>query len=166
MKPYVLWLGFLFFFLCLGVHILVWRRWHPQRHALALFCVFLLPIPFSLLILCFIKSVHFFDLAAIDLLHLALSCAYIQIYPAVQAFSPTLVILVLVKKSMPPGITREELLSRLNVHFILGARVQDLVAAQLVNERNGLLDLSPSGVRLIRFFITFRRCLGLGMGKG
>ena len=167
MKPQVLWLGFALFLLCLSLHIIVWRRWHPQRHSPALLGVFLLPlIPFGAFLLWICKGASLSDLAAIGLLHLALSCAYIQMYPAVQAFSPTLVILVLVKRSMPLGMTREELLSRLNDNFLLEARVHDLVDAQLVHETGDQLELTSRGSRLIRSFITFRRTLGLGMGKG
>ncbi len=167
MKPVVLFLGFSLFFLCLALHVLVWRIWHPQRHAIALFTVFLGPcVPFAALFMLFCSSLHFVDLLAIVLLHLALSCAYIQVYPALQAFSPTLVILLLVRKSMPLGVTQEELMSRLDTKFLMGERLQDLIHARLVRESDQNIELTPRGLALIYFFILFRRAFGLSMGKG
>ena len=167
MKPIVLELGVLSFLLCLGLHIVVWHMRHPRKHLSALLAVFLLPLlPFAALILRFCPNLTLLDLAAVGALHLALSCSYIQIYPAAQAFSPTLVILVLVHESMPAGMTRKDLLMRLNDDFLLGPRIQDLLDARLMHEAGGRFQLDPSGARFLQFFIGFRRLLGMGMGRG
>ncbi len=106
------------------------------------------------------------DIIAVSVLHLALSCAYIQIYPAAQAFSPTLVILLLAKKSMPLGITKKELELRLNARLLLGARITDLLEADLVREIDQKIELTPRGEAMIGFFIAFRRAFALDLGKG
>ena len=166
MNPFVLCCGFSLFFFCLALHVIVWRWHHPRQHALALLSVFVVPL---LGFGAFFLGWHhgaLLDVAAIGLLHMALACAYIQIYPAVQAFSPTLVILLLVDKSMPSGATREGLSARLDDRFLLGERIADLVDAKLVREADNQLALAPRGYKLIQFFIVFRRMLGLGLGKG
>ena len=167
MKYYILLCGFSLFSLCLIMHALAWRMWHPRKHALSLLTVFLAPlIPFSVIFLASMPGEHMSDIIAISVLHLALTCAYIQIYPAAQAFSPTLLILLLAKKSMPLGITREELGLPMDTKLLLGARVADLLDADLVKETDGTIDLTARGAAVIDFFIAFRRALGLGLGKG
>ncbi len=166
MNPFVLGYGFSLFFSCLALHVILWRWRHPRRHALALLGVFFLPLLAFGAFFCGWHHGNLLDLTAIGLLHMALACAYIQIYPAVQAFSPTLVILLLVDKSMPEGVTQEELSEKLDDRFLLGARITDLVDANLIREAGGQLSLAPRGSQLIAFFIAFRRALGLGLGKG
>ncbi len=166
MQPFIFLYGLGLFLFCLLLHIAVWRIAHPSRHALVLLAVFFLPLPAFALLFMKVLLGAWPDLAAIAVLHIALSCAYIQIYPAAQAFSPTLVMLILAKRSMPHGLTRVELQSKLNDDFFLGARIKDLLDAGLVAEDQGRLVLTRQGTRLIGFFIAFRASLGLEMGKG
>ncbi len=166
MNVAIFWYSFLLFFFCLVLHVAVWRIVHPSRHALVLLAVFFLPLPAFAPLYTNVLHGAWPDLAAIAVLHIALSCAYIQIYPAAQAFSPTLVMLILAKRSMPQGLTRAELQSRLNDDFFLGERIKDLLDAGLVGEDQGRLVLTRQGRRLIGFFIAFRASLGLEMGKG
>lgn len=104
--------------------------------------------------------------SAITLLYLALAQAYILSYPAVQASSPSLVILLKVGKSMPAGLTFDDLLCRFDNESVLAPRIQDLLESNLVKKSNGALTLTLNGVILARSFSFFRRLLGLPLGKG
>ncbi|MFQ5354708.1 MAG: hypothetical protein ACE5DR_07145, partial [Thermodesulfobacteriota bacterium] len=92
--------GFLFFFGCLCIHILVWHIKYPQNRAWALTLLFfILPAIAAVLY----AALTFFGLlphilpftlsgaAAVFLLHYSLSSAYIMTYPALEAISPSLV---------------------------------------------------------------------------
>ena len=167
MKLYILLSGFSFFLICLVIHILIWRIRHPQRHALALSAIFLFPVlPMVLLIHLIGQELPLFDLVSIALLHVALSCAYIQIYPASQADSPSLRLLIHVQQSMPRGLSVEEIYPLFDPLHLFQARIQDLLSSGLVQKTNGLLDLTPKGRALILPFVLFRQMLGLPPGRG
>ena len=167
MKPHILLLSFVFFFFCLGVHVTFWRLQHPKRHALTLISIFSVPLlgllPFSRLLW---PDLSWVDVAAVGLLHLATSCAYIQIYPASQADSPSLKILLLVEKSMPAGMTERQIQALFSSKQLLEERVQDLLDSGLVNEHANNLELTTKGHMLILPFIVLRRLIGLPAGQG
>jgi hypothetical protein len=99
-------------------------------------------------------------------LHLVLSAAYIMSYPASQAVCPSLTILLIVGHAMPRGCTQGEIQRHFNNSFLLDTRFQDLVDAKLAKEVNGALTLTSRGIAITRFFIFYRRLLGLPIGDG
>jgi hypothetical protein len=101
------------------------------------------------------------DVAATLLLHWALSSAYVQTYPAVQTMAPSLEIAYAVRRSMPRGLSRAELLARLNTRALVQERIEDLVADRLVRREGDRYVLTPASARLVRFFLGLRALLGL-----
>ena len=69
------------------------------------------------------------------------------------------------RRSMPSGLSREELLARLDPRTLVQARVEDLVADRLVRLEGGRYVLTPASARLIRFFLGLR-VLGLRSAGG
>ena len=167
MNLLILLTGFGLFIICLVCHILVWRKWHPKKHVFALFVVFLVPlIILTPIIKILWPQLSGADLIAILLLHISLSCAYIQFYPASQANSPSLRILLLVGKSMLMGMTESEICSTFDPRDLFEARIDDLLNSGLIQETNGKLAITNQGRQLILPFIMFRNFLGLPSGKG
>jgi hypothetical protein len=105
------------------------------------------------------------ELLAVYLLHFVLSGVYIAMYPAAQASSPSLEILMLFR-GRPEGLTREEIVRGFNKVSAVSARVKDLVDSRLVVQRGGKLTPSPSGRRLSVLFALYRRSLGLPVKGG
>lgn len=168
--------GFLLVFVSLCIHVTVWR-WHcPKNDALALIVSFLiLPVTIILIAIVFrvsgIVSTLNNILTPINLsycifLYLALSAVYVVSYPAAQAMCPSLTILLIVAHAMPRGCTQEEIQGHFSNSGLLDTRVQDLIDAKLAKEVDGMLTLTPSGVATARFFVFYRRLLGLPMGDG
>ena len=167
MKLSTVFVGIGLFLLCLLVHVIIWRFWHPRRHGLALFMIFLMPIfSFPIFLPVFSTSFTWLDITAIALLHFALSCAYIQTYPAVQALSPSLRILILIRKSMPTGMREIEILASFDAKQILEDRIYDLTVSHLAEETNGALEITSKGRLFILPFFMLRKILGLPPGKG
>ena len=167
MNPLILLVGLGLFIICLVCHILIWRRRHPKRHALALFIVFIVPvIVLTPLVGTVWPQLPLVDLAAVMLLHVSLSCAYIQFYPASQADSPSLRILLLVGKSMPLGMTESEICSIFDPKDLFEARVDDLLSSGLIQKSSGKLTITTQGRVFILPFIVFRNLLGLPLGEG
>lgn len=167
MKPAVLFTAFGLFVFCLTLHILLWRFRHPRRHALALLVIFLGPLVlFPFVAVKIWPLVSWIDLVAVSLLHIALSSAYIQIYPASQADSPSLRILRVVEGAAPRGLTEEEIHISFDPEKLLEARIRDLLEAGLVSSAGDALTLTGRGRMLITPFIYLRKILGLRPGKG
>lgn len=167
MKSFILLAGISLFLICLFVHVFIWRFWHPRRHGLALLMIFVLPI-FILAILLpnLWAAFTWLDFASVTLFHLSLSFAYIQTYPAVQALSPSLRILILVQTSMPAGMSEAEVLKFFDAEQILDDRIHDLTVSHLVSEINGALEITTKGRLFILPFLLLRKILGLPQGKG
>jgi hypothetical protein len=106
------------------------------------------------------------DLISVYLLHFALSGAYIMSYPAVEAVSPSLTILLVVKTAMPYGLTFDELSRCFDMRGLLNQRIQDLIDARLVVESNSWFRLTCRGDFIAQFFLYLRKLLGLPVGKG
>ena len=156
MPAEILFSGIGTFFTCLAFHVILWRFYHPKRHALALFGVFFTGGAFVMTVF------HLFSVPAM-FLHAALSCGYIQLYPACQAQSPSVTILKAVGER---PMTEAEIRSLLDPEKTFQNRIEDLTASGLVKEQNGKLSLSERGRAFILPFIVYRRLLGIPEGKG
>jgi len=151
-------MGVMTFLACLVAHIVWWRARRPRSDVRALFLVFLvLPAVVAVGAMLVLPP---FQVAGAFLLHVALACAYIQTYPAAQAQSPSLHILMAVGRA-PQGLSREELLGAGSGEALVGARVDDLVANRLIVPEGDRYVLAPAARRLVLFFLGFRRVLGL-----
>jgi hypothetical protein len=168
MSATILVASFVTFSGCLAAHVVLWRVARPRSDMRALFTIFLVA-PSAGAVLVFAaggvapaaRLPDGLDVAAALLLYWALASAYILSYPAVQAMAPSLEIAYEVRKSMPRGLSREELLARLDTGRLVQARVEDLVADRLVREVGDRYVLTPASAGLIRFFLGLRALLGL-----
>lgn len=160
------------FSVCLALHIIIWRFRIPRHDALALFIVFLV-VPASvfcgLLILSAGMDITFWpapDLVLVLLLHTALAGVYISSYPAAQAISPSLDIILMIAASPQGRLTEEEINQRYDDSVLVTARVEDLRRSHLVNVTFDHAELTRTGRVIIRGFIFYRRLLGLPLGEG
>jgi hypothetical protein len=172
MKVRTLLVGFLLFFLTLALHILIWRVWRPKNDLKGLLLVFFLVpggvvlgaqvgILFNSLVpVCFDS-----DLPAVIVLCYSLGLAYVMSYPAAQASSPSLDIILTASK-VPEGVRVEDLNSLFQEKTLLAPRFQNLIDSGLAYERSHVLHLTWQGLVLARFFRFFRRLLGLRVGEG
>jgi len=155
------------FLLALATHVILWRLQRPEKQILTFALIFLLPILVYLLWQRFGSQTRsWLDLFSVTLLYMSLTVAYIQTYPAVQALSPSLRILLLVGNAMPKGITEGEILGAFDPKQLLEDRIQDLLDARFVQESEGRLEITPRGSLLILPGALLRRILGLPVGKG
>ncbi|TAN40603.1 MAG: hypothetical protein EPN25_07025 [Nitrospirae bacterium] len=172
MNSSVLLYGTLLFLVSLVLHVIIWRIRVPRHDALVLFFIFLGA-----------PSVLFFagheirnviqatTLARIEtiyalLLHFALSCAYIASYPAAQAISPSLDILLVIASSEFGRLTEKEINAYYPDTELVSARINDLKRSVLIAQGHHGLTLTFPGRVVTFFFITYRRLLGLKAGEG
>ena len=107
------------------------------------------------------------NLAAIGLLYTALSCAYVQVYPASQADSPSFRILLLVEQAGKDGLAEDKIRTFLTTKTLLDDRINDLLLSKLIHESaEGALSLTQKGKILILPFLILRNLIGLPKGAG
>ena len=152
-------------------HIAWWRWRRPPADIPAILAVFLVfpAIGYAALaswsVLSPLAPLTPFECGAAFLLHAAASSAYIQTYPATQARSPTLSILIALGRA-PGGLDRAGIVAALASSGIVGARVQDLRRNALVRKDGERLVLTAPGKLLARAFGSYRRWLGLASFGG
>jgi hypothetical protein len=131
--------------------LLLWRHFKPRRQILALFALYFSPAAFLLL---------FAPPAGVFLL--GLSFAYVMTFPAIQAESPTLRLIRLLREN-GGEMAESELIRLLGEGSILDDRKRDLASDGLIGEK-GELGLAGRGLAL--FFRAYRRMAGLKEGNG
>ena len=168
MKFSVILTGMASFSFCLALHVMLWRHARPRSDVWALLWIFLgLPTMLAMIALgggLFLPHAGFpapLEVGAVLLLHWALSAAYVQTYPAAQAQSPSLEIANAVAKSVPRGLSREELLTTVGTGTLVTARVEDLVSNRFVRMEGDRCVLTPGAARLVDFFVWLRTVLGI-----
>lgn len=172
MNPGIIIYGFLTFLICLIFHVFIWRIRIPKNDASALFLIFLI-IPSSIfLILLSIRMLDFIialsaiEMAYILLLHISLSFIYISSYPAAQAVSPSLDIILIIASAETKRLTEGDIIKNYKDAHIIKNRISDLMASALIKQKGECFELSPIGRFTIIFFILYRKILGLAAGKG
>lgn len=151
----------------MALHVVLWRWRCPQQQIGWFLIIFLAPLPLLALVLFRLyPTLSVQDFLFMALAHLALSCAYIQIYPACQALSPSLMLLLFVGNSMPGGMTEDEIQARFSREILLGNRIQDLLVSGLIRESGGQFEITLQGLLIVLPGIFLRKMLGLTPGKG
>ena len=176
----IIFYGFLLFFICLSIHVIIWRLYHSKRQIFTLFSLFIsFPLLFHVFIYNFdivfnvenvitknLLSLNTGEFLLVYLLFYALSLAYIFSYPAAQAGCPSFIILLIIESSKRGGITREGIHSYCLGKKLFGLRVYDLVDENLVIDKDGWFELTKKGLLISRVFIILRKLFNLPLGKG
>ena len=160
-------LGLGTFVISLMVHIGWWRSSRPRHEAQFLLLVFGSPALFYFFgwVVCD-TAVVWWTLTAALLLHIALSSAYLQIYPAIQADSPSSKVLVQIAHAGPGGLLEDQIWKHLDRQALVNDQIQDLLASGLICESSGFLELTQTGRLFVLPFIWFRRALGAPPPEG
>jgi hypothetical protein len=161
----------LIFLLCLFIHAALWRLRFPADRAAALFCIFVF-LPFVLFGLYALLSSSGFLMPSLEieewlaagLLQLAFASAYIMTYPAFEALSPSLVIVLLAFEN--GGIAVKDLSGIFSDEALIKPRIKDLLESKLAREDGGVLSVTEKGRLLAAFFVFMRSFLGLPKGGG
>lgn len=175
MKLSILLIGIFIFIVCLFIHIVIWRLWCPKRKVAVLLLLFIL-LPFLFIVgyrgfewFGFAPPIISFTMiewSAIYLIHFALSSAYILSYPAIEAVSPSLAILLIIGDSILHGVVHEDLLHVFDDEVVLEPRLKDLIEAGLIIKSDGYLMVTSRGITFVKCFMLLRCLLGLPIGKG
>lgn len=158
----VLPLGLFFFAVALLAHAGLWRVRLPRRHTRALALIFL-----GGFIGAEIAAAGRWGLssqARFTLLYLSLAMAYIITYSAIEADSPSLVIVRAIAGAGEAGLPESVLRDCCTDEILIRPRLDDLVRDGLVTHAAEGYALTLKGRRFISIFLFYRRLLGKPAG--
>ena len=148
------------------LHLVIWRVKLPHRQTRTLLLLF-----FAVMIAADICLYLFFEggadlptLVRVNALVVSFTLAYVISYSALEADSPSLVIIRLVSAAGPSGLQAHLLENELSDEKLVRPRVQDLVRDQLAYLENGFYRLTPKGRRFVAVFAFYRALLKAGKG--
>jgi predicted transcriptional regulator len=154
--------GVLFFFLALSIHAVVWRlRLVKNKHITVLLGIFL--AVFIAVVFVF-KAAPGYEHLRFFLLYFSLASAYIVSYPAIQADSPSLVIVSKIAKASPEGLEKGKLYSIINDDNLVIPRIKDLADSGMVRANGSRYKLTFKGNLFVSVFIFYRKLLNLPKG--
>lgn len=171
--PVLIW-GTAIVALAFSLHVAIWRVRRPARQTRALVVLFVACLVVGLgaarvwahaghgsPLWCptgWAQYVH------VALFVVAMMLAYVITYSAIEADSPSLVMVVAVLDAGPDGLDANDLQRVLSDDVLIRPRVRDLVRDHMVVLDRDVYRLTPKGRRFVRIFILFRALLGAPKG--
>lgn len=163
------------FAILLVAQFLVWRVVRPAGHYLPLLGLYAVALVVTVAICRALADV---PLAAAWLvpgtirdavnfltLSTAVTLAYMVTYSAVQADSPSMMILLQIEQAGAQGLSRDAILQSLGDAVVVVPRLQDLVTGGLARvDRQQRYVITPRGGTLARLYIAYRALLKMEKG--
>lgn len=145
------------------VHLIYWKIRLPEKQTLALIKIF-----YSMWIAAgiglLLTSGNALLLGHSFIVYSSLVAAYIITYSALEADSPSLLIIKKVFEAGEKGLEPIELKSFLNDDRLIRPRLKDLVRDDLARIEDDRYFITSNGRTFIKLFISFRNLLGLSKG--
>lgn len=160
--------GVLLIIAALLIHLIVWRLHLPKKQTNALLMIFSLVIVSGILVIlrypCLIKwsiysSKNIFEIFQLFLLYTAISVSYILSYPAIEADSPTLIIIRAVFETGAAGLDKSSLERIADNDLLILPRIKDMVFDRMVYIKDGKYRLMPKGLIMARLFLFYRNII-------
>lgn len=155
-------------------HLIIWKIHLPKRQTKVLLQIFF-GILFLALALFSLKAVRFpllgqpaptsfSECLHVALFFISLTLAYMITYSALEADSPTLVMVMNIAGAGSAGLKKESFDKLMTDDILVKPRIKDLLTDQMAVLNDGKYILTSKGVLFARIFITFRKILGAEKG--
>jgi hypothetical protein len=96
--------------------------------------------------------------------YVSLALAYIATYSAIEADSPSLLILIKISQAGDAGIDKLIFDKLWNDDLLVMPRIQDLVNDQMIYLENDRLKISKKGEILVSIFLLYRKIINAPKG--
>jgi len=170
----ILFWGIMSFLSSFMIHLIVWRIHVPEKQTKVLLCICFgtLLIILSGLWNNLIFSSRFGSLTPTNVLEYfqifilttSLILSYIITYSAIEADSPSLLIVREVADAGPDGLKEEKLTAELNNDFLIEPRLRDLIVDKMVYVYGDKYRLTSKGFLIAKIFVLSRKLLNAPKG--
>ena len=166
--------GSVFLVSAFALHVIVWRTKLPKRQAkwvVTIFtgvlvlgtCVLYLSGP-AMSVGSFQPPERFHEYVQLWLLHLSVTLAYLFTYSAIEADSPSLVMISKIAEAGPNGLSVSDFWQFMNDDVLIEPRLRDLVLDKMAEFDGGRYRLTTKGRQLALFFAFYRGLIRAGKG--
>lgn len=156
------------------VQLIVWKIRIPKRQTKVLLGIFfgtlltgllaLTAVPHFIPGLAVYAPKHFLEYLHISISFVSLTLAYMITYSAIEADSPSLVMIRAVARAGAEGLDKREFEKTMNNELLIVPRVRDLVTDKMAYMEGGKYRLTPKGVMFARLFVFYRNLLNAPKG--
>jgi hypothetical protein len=156
------------------IHLVVWRISLPRRQTRVLqylfFGALFIMLPAIWGALSFIPHLWYFvPVSVAECLHIfilstSLILAYVITYSAIEADSPSLLIVREIADAGPEGLSEEKLKAALTNDFLIAPRLRDLIVDKMVYVQRDKYCLTFKGFLIAKIFVLSRKLLNAPKG--
>lgn len=166
--------GSVLFLAAFILHFAVWKIRLPRRQTRALGLIFL-GVLFVGVVLLYLGVQNFiskglqppvypYEYIQIGLYFISLLLAYTITYSAIEADSPSLLIIMKIAKAGEKGLEEETLDREMDDKVLIEPRIRDLLKDGMAELQDGKYRLKPKGILMASLFTIYRNIMGLGKG--
>lgn len=156
--------GVIFFAAAFFLHLVIWRLHLPTSPIKALVFIFSSVALLGLIFLFSRKLYSSSQYLHIIVLFSSLFICYLLTYSAIDADSPSLVIVLRISKAGKEGLPYNAIKGFLRDDLLIEPRLKDLAEARLVDFNGQIYKINQKGKIFIFPFMLYRNLLGLGKG--
>ncbi len=158
-------ISFLHFLVVLFSYVIYMRIVKPKVYIKPLFMIFLV-FPVLASMVAMYTNLYSIDIIlTIELLYFSITACFIQTYPAIYSWAPSLKITYIMGKNNKL-LTKDMLKKHFNTDNLIMNRFNDLQKDGFIKISKGNIDLTLKGKFLADFFYYYRKLLGLKEGNG
>ncbi len=160
--------------LAFTIHILIWKIRIPYRQTRAIVSIFLGMLAFPLGAAFLLARAYpvlqshlpadIFQYCHIALFVISILFAYIITYTALEADSPTLVMVRKILEAGPGGLDKDSFNKSMTADLLVVPRCKDLLRDKMAYLDGDRYKLTTKGKLLANLFIHYRRLIGAGIG--
>lgn len=165
--------GFVLFGTAFLLHAGLWRIKRPANTIKALVALFGMVLISGLITLLWLGRIYpdtlilpheLINYIYTVIIFLSLFMTYLLSYPAIEADSPSLVIISHISGSGSRGILAAKIKELLRDDLLIEPRLKDLVDSGMVDLTGSVYKINKKGILFLRPFMAYRRFLKLGKG--
>lgn len=145
------------------VHIIIWKIQVPKKQTISLIKIFFSTLTIFFIILYYLRS-DIFEYINVFIFFISLTFAYLFTYTALEADSPSLLMIMEIANAGFSGLSKEKLEKSMNDNLLVKPRIQDLARDNFVIIKNGKYKLTKSGRVFVSIFIAYRKLLNAPKG--
>ena len=150
--------------LAFGLHLAIWRIRLPVRQTRALLTVFFGVLAGGLVAFAAAGAAGPAELLHVGLFFVSVTLAYTITYSALEADSPSLVMILAIADAGDDGLDQHSFDQAMTDEILVAPRVRDLLRDHLASLDGETYRITPKGRRFVRIFLVHRGLLGAGKG--
>ncbi|MCP4989956.1 MAG: hypothetical protein GY928_29085 [Colwellia sp.] len=158
------------------IHLVLWKIRLPKRQIKTILQIFFAVLAVGIIALWNLPDTVSFcgitppaclpEYIQISMFFISLTLAYMITYTALEADSPSLVIMMVINAAGTCGLDKESFDELMNDDILVIPRIRDLILNKKVKMDGDRYVLTPKGVLFARIFVTYRKIMNVSHKGG